>query len=129
LFRGACAESRERHEGGQAVRDPHRQRRPSVATSSRRSSIRTDRLRGMGEQPTLYEWAGGREAFDRMINAFYDRVENDELLSPLFPGGVQADHPRNVAAGGSEVVGGRSVYTDGLGGGERTLNQELMPGI
>jgi truncated hemoglobin YjbI len=27
------------------------------------------------DHPTLYEWAGGREAFDSMINAFYDRVE------------------------------------------------------
>ena len=38
--------------------------------------------------PTLYEWAGGREAIERMLNAFYDRVERDELISPLFPGGV-----------------------------------------
>ena len=29
----------------------------------------------MAEYPTLSEWAGGRGAFDRMINAFYDRVE------------------------------------------------------
>src|SRR5205814_1855149 len=103
--------------------------RPSVATSSRRSSIRTDRLRGMGEQPTLYEWAGGREAFDRMINAFYDRVENDELLSPLFPGGVHDDHRRNVAAWWSEVFGGPSVYTDELGGYERMINKHLRLGM
>lgn len=40
----------------------------------------------MGKHPTLYDWAGGRDSFDRMINAFYDRVEQDELLSPFFPG-------------------------------------------
>jgi hemoglobin len=28
----------------------------------------------------------------RLINAFYDRVETDELLSPLFPGGVTEEH-------------------------------------
>jgi hypothetical protein len=33
--------------------------------------------------PTLYEWAGGREAIERMIGCFYDRVEGDDLLSPL----------------------------------------------
>jgi truncated hemoglobin YjbI len=34
----------------------------------------------MASPPTLYEWAGGSEAFSRMTNAFYDRVEQDELL-------------------------------------------------
>jgi len=45
-------------------------------------------MAGSGDPPTLYEWAGGGEAFERLINAFYDRVEGDELISPLFPGGV-----------------------------------------
>ena len=35
--------------------------------------------------PTLYEWAGGRDGLERMINAFYDRVERDELISRCFP--------------------------------------------
>jgi hypothetical protein len=30
---------------------------------------------------TLYEWASGQPAFERLINAFYDRVEADELLA------------------------------------------------
>jgi hypothetical protein len=25
---------------------------------------------------TLYDWAGGEQAFERLINAFYDRVES-----------------------------------------------------
>ena len=37
------------------------------------------------ETPTLFEWAGGRPALERLINAFYDRVDEDELLSPCFP--------------------------------------------
>jgi hypothetical protein len=41
------------------------------------------------EVPTLYDWAGGDDAFTRLINAFYDRVEQDDLLSPFFPGGVR----------------------------------------
>jgi truncated hemoglobin YjbI len=41
----------------------------------------------MADPPSLYEWAGGADAFSRLINAFYDRVENDDLLSPFFPGG------------------------------------------
>lgn len=47
---------------------------------------------------TLYEWAGGGESFARLINAFYDRVENDDLLSPLFPGGVHEEHRVHVIA-------------------------------
>ena len=42
----------------------------------------------MSEVPTLYEWAGGQPAIERMIDRFYDRVERDDLLSPLLPGGV-----------------------------------------
>src|ERR1700722_12449153 len=32
----------------------------------------------MGDVPTLYEWAGGRTAIERMINRFCDRVERDD---------------------------------------------------
>ena len=82
----------------------------------------------MAEQPTLYEWAGGREAFDRMINAFYDHVEQDDLLSPLFPGGVHEEHRRNVALWWCEVFGG-PAYTEQLGGYERMLSKHLQLGI
>jgi hemoglobin len=83
----------------------------------------------VGEHPTLYEWAGGREAFDRMIDAFYDRVEQDDLLAPLFPGGVHEEHRRNVATWWCEVFGGPAVYTDQLGGYERMLSKHLQLGI
>jgi hemoglobin len=83
----------------------------------------------VGEYPTLYEWAGAGETFDRMIDAFYDRVEDDELLSPFFPGGVHEEHRRNVATWWSEVFGGPAAYTDQLGGYERMLNKHLQLGI
>ena len=57
----------------------------------------------MSEYPTLYEWAGGADAFGRLIDAFYDRVEQDQLLSPFFPRGVHGEHRRNVATWWSEV--------------------------
>src|SRR5439155_13557903 len=78
---------------------------------------------------TLFEWAGGRDAFDRMIDAFYDRVERDELLSSFFPGGVHADHRHNVASWWSEVFGGPAVYTERVGGYERMLQKHLELGI
>jgi hemoglobin len=33
------------------------------------------------EPPILHEWAGGDEAIRRLIDAFYDRVEQDAVLS------------------------------------------------
>jgi hemoglobin len=73
------------------------------------------------QTPTLYEWAGGGAAVTRLIDAFYDRVERDELLSPFFPGGVSAEHREHVVAWWSEVLGGPDRYTRELGGYERML--------
>ena len=71
--------------------------------------------------PTLVDWAGGPPAIARLIDAFYDRVERDDLLSPFFPGGVTAAHRRHVALWWTEVFGGPSDYTDRLGGYDRML--------
>ena len=79
--------------------------------------------------PTLYEWAGGREAIERMLNAFYDRVERDELISPLFPGGVSEKHRRNVTTWWCEVFGGPAAYTSELGGYEHMLAAHRNLGI
>ena len=75
--------------------------------------------------PTLYEWAGGRDAIVRLINAFYDRVEADGLLSPFFPGGVSAAHREHVAIWWCEVFGGPAVYTRDLGGYHAMLEHHL----
>lgn len=75
--------------------------------------------------PTLYEWAGGDDAFARMIDCFYDRVEHDELISPLFPGGVTREHRDHVAAWWQEVFGGPARYTENLGGYEAMLDHHL----
>jgi hemoglobin len=83
----------------------------------------------MSEPPTLYEWAGGRAAFERMIDAFYDRVEADDLLSPLFPGGVHEEHRRHVTTWWSEVFGGPAEYTERLGGYDRMLGKHVGLGI
>ncbi|HEY1652541.1 MAG TPA: group II truncated hemoglobin [Acidimicrobiales bacterium] len=83
----------------------------------------------MNEDPTLFAWAGGREAFDRMIDAFYDRVEQDDLLSQFFPGGVHEAHRRNVATWWSEVFGGPPSYTEDLGGYERMVHKHAHLGI
>lgn len=79
--------------------------------------------------PTLFEWAGGAEALRRLIDAFYDRVEGDALLSPFFPGGVSEEHRAHVTAWWSEVFGGPARYTEGLGGYENMLAHHRGLGI
>lgn len=81
------------------------------------------------ETPTLYEWAGGGDAIRRFIDRFYDRVEQDELLSPFFPGGVSEDHRAHVTVWWSEVLGGPSRYTEELGGYENMLAHHIDLGI
>jgi hemoglobin len=71
--------------------------------------------------PTLFEWAGGSDSFGRLINAFYDRVEQDDLLSALFPGGVSQEHRAHVTVWWIEVFGGPADYTAEHGGYERML--------
>jgi len=75
----------------------------------------------MSEVPSLFDWAGGHEAFRRLIDAFYDRVEHDDLLGPFFPGGVTAEHRRHVTAWWVEVFGGPDEYSASLGGYPRML--------
>jgi hemoglobin len=43
-------------------------------------------------------------------------VQGDDLLSPLFPGGVSAEHRERVTTWWCEVFGGPAEYTERLGG-------------
>ena len=70
----------------------------------------------MAEPPTIYEWAGGSEAFERWLGTFYDLVEDDELLAPVFGGTVGTEHRDHVAAWWVEVMGGPARYGEKLGG-------------
>jgi hemoglobin len=83
----------------------------------------------MSEPPTLYEWVRGRPAIARLIDAFYDRVEGDDLLSPLFPGGVSAEHREHVTTWWCEVLGGPADYTQRLGGYPAMLEHHRDLGI
>lgn len=71
--------------------------------------------------PSLYEWAGGGQALRRLVDAFYDRVERDELLCGFFPDGVGEEHRAHVTRWWSEVFGGPADYTEVHGGYARML--------
>lgn len=83
----------------------------------------------MEDTPTIYEWAGGTEAFERWLNAFYDLVEADELLAPVFGGTVGEEHRDHVVAWWAEVMGGPARYGETLGGYESMLSHHRGLGI
>jgi hemoglobin len=68
------------------------------------------------EVPTIFSWAGGEAAFSRWLNAFYDLVEEDELIAPLFGGRVTTAHREAATAWWGEVMGGPASYTSDHGG-------------
>jgi hemoglobin len=78
--------------------------------------------------PTLYEWAGGQQAFERLTDAFYGRVREDELLSPQFAN-MPEDHPQHVAIWLAEVFGGPGAYTEEHGGYRHMVSRHLGLGI
>ncbi len=78
----------------------------------------------MAEDPSIYEWAGGRDAFARWLNRFYDLVESDAAeIAALFgpTGTVSVRHREHVTDWWAEVMGGPATYTDRRGGYESML--------
>ena len=60
--------------------------------------------------PTLYEWAGGQDAFEKLTDVFYAKVLKDDLLGDLFRN-MSPEHAKHVARFLSEVMGGPKLYT------------------
>jgi len=71
--------------------------------------------------PTIYEWGGGREAFEGWLNEFYDLVEGEPDLAALFGGKVSEGHREAVTTWWCEVMGGPADYTKHHGGYEHML--------
>ena len=78
--------------------------------------------------PSLYEWAGGEEAFERLTEAFYRQVLQDDLLEPLFRH-MLPEHPKFVAMWLAEVFGGPADYTTERGGYPHMLSKHLGKAI
>jgi hemoglobin len=83
----------------------------------------------MSETPTIYEWGGGREAFERWLNVFYDLLEGEPELAALFGGRVSEAHRAHVTDWWCEVMGGPAVYTADRGGYEHMLAMHRKLGI
>ncbi len=59
---------------------------------------------------TVYESVGGRAFFDDLVSRFYDRVESDPLLRPMYPKDLQPSRER-LAAFLIQYWGGPSDYS------------------
>lgn len=87
-------------------------------------------VRGQGGSvPSIWEWAGGDEALNRLTEIFYHRhVLSDELIGPLFAH-MDHDHPKYVAMWLSEVFGGPARYTAERGGYQHMIARHLGKAI
>ena len=74
--------------------------------------------------PTLYQWAGGIDAINRLTARFYQRVHDNEILAPIFAH-MDSEHPQHVAAFLAEVLGGPAEYSAAHGGHPHMIRQHL----
>ncbi|TDE33857.1 antibiotic biosynthesis monooxygenase [Actinomadura sp. 6K520] len=82
-------------------------------------------VRGTGSSvPTMYEWAGGGEALERLTEVFYTNVLKDDLLRPLFEH-MAPGHPKWVAIWLGEVFRGPERYGRERGGYHHMVRQHL----
>jgi len=103
--------------------------RPYVEAIDEMRHYEPTAVRGTGQAvPSLYEWAGGTEAFERLTERFYEKVAVDDVVGPLFAH-MDAAHPRYVAMWLAEVFGGPARYTGERGGYAHMLAHHLGKSI
>lgn len=115
--------------GSEAFRAFFAEIRPYVDAIAEMRHYRPTGIEGTGSAiPTLYDWAGGASAFEKLCAAFYDKVLADADLEPLFRGMDRA-HPRHVAAWLGEVFGGPRTYSQDRGGHPQMIGHHLGKAI
>jgi hemoglobin len=75
--------------------------------------------------PTLYEWAGGMQVFEKLFDQFYDKVLADDVLEPVFKY-MSPQHRLHVAHFVAEVLGGPKVYSDSEGSHFEMIKKHLQ---
>jgi hemoglobin len=64
---------------------------------------------------TVYEAAGGMDAFVRLAAAWHERVMDDEVVSHAFSHGFHPQHTERLAAYWAEAFGGPTTYSEQYG--------------
>lgn len=76
------------------------------------------------EVPTLFAWAGGMPALERLTARFYERVKVHDVLAPIFRE-MDARHPHFVAQFLAEILGGPEDYSRERGGHPHMVRRHL----
>jgi hemoglobin len=63
------------------------------------------------EERTLYDEAGGMAFFEALVDRFYDGVEHDDVLRPMYPDDLEPPR-RHLALFLAQYWGGPSEYND-----------------
>jgi hemoglobin len=74
--------------------------------------------------PSLFEWAGGMPAFERLFDQFYDKVLADDILEPVFKH-MSPEHRLHVAHFVAEVLGGPKIYSESEGSHFKMIQKHL----
>ena len=74
--------------------------------------------------PSLFEWAGGHVALERLFTVFYRRVPDEPLLREVFAR-MDPAHAQHVAAFVAEVFGGPPAYSEERGGHPHMIRKHL----
>lgn len=74
--------------------------------------------------PSLYEWAGGMDAFEKLTTVFYKKVLGDLLLEPIFKH-MSPQHQLHVAHFIAEVFGGPKMYSTEEGSHFKMIQKHL----
>lgn len=80
--------------------------------------------RASADVPSLAQWAGGLPAIEVLSRRFYDKVESDPTLAPVFQN-KGASHAARVAHFIAEVFGGDQPYTKAGGSHARMISHHL----
>lgn len=66
------------------------------------------------DEPSITERAGGPDAFVELVDRFYERVEQDEVLRPMYPEDLEPGK-RHLALFFAQYWGGGPVYSEERG--------------
>ncbi len=87
-----------------------RQRWVSPGTVSLKGAMRE----AVAAPPTVYEAVGGQRFFDELVDRFYDAVETDALLRPMYPADMGPSRER-LAGFLAQYWGGPALYSEQRG--------------
>ena len=110
MSRGAkcCVDTRNSDARAVVGSQPSAVRRSTLLSSAERAKL-------ILMTQTIYEAAGGREAFLGLARAWHERCLADPIVSHAFSHGFHPRHSERLAAYWAEALGGPSDYTESMG--------------